>query len=110
MANTTDEYAGQIKLLAEDIIPLEAVRQRLAKVVYVRLPRAKLNEQLVLQLGELANRSRGSSELRFQIALSDDETDVRRIRATKMRVVPSAELLSSLRELVGPSNVWVGQS
>ncbi|MCH8328105.1 MAG: hypothetical protein IID15_06230, partial [Candidatus Marinimicrobia bacterium] len=49
---------GEIKLLAEDIIPLEAVRQRLARVVYVRLAQSRLNPRLVQQLGELANRSR----------------------------------------------------
>ncbi|MCH8328758.1 MAG: hypothetical protein IID15_09605, partial [Candidatus Marinimicrobia bacterium] len=98
---------GEIKLLAEEIIPLEAVRQRLARVVYVRLAQSRLDPHLVEQLGELANRSRGSSELRFQITRGEDASDVRRIRATKLRVAASDNLLTQLRDLVGQSNVWV---
>ena len=100
----------EIKLLAEDIIPLEAVRQRLARVVYVRLAQSRLNPRLVRQLDELANRSRGSSELRFQITHGEDEADIRRIRVTKLRVAASDDLLSGLRDLVGQSNVWVAPS
>ena len=101
---------GEIKLLAEDIIPLETVRQRLARVVYVRLAQSRLNPRLVQQLGELANRSRGSSELRFQITHGENEADIRRIRVTKLRVAASDDLLSGLRDLVGQSNVWVAPS
>ena len=104
---------GEIKMLAEDIIPLESVRQRMARIIYVKLPKSKIDSALVKQLSELANRSRGSSELRFQISDDNDEHDEthdRRIRATKLRVAPTHALLVELRKLVGQKNVWVAKT
>jgi len=99
----------ELKILAEDIFPLEEVRQRLAKHVNVRLLISRLETDLPQQLKALSHGYRGSSELRFHVA---DDTQkngggTRHIRATNIRVAPTAEFLARLRDLVGERNVWV---
>ena len=101
---------GDVKLLAEDIFPLEQVRQRLGRVVYVRLDHGLLNRDLVQQLNELTGRNLGLSELRFQVVEPGSNGSgqlLRRIRATKIKITPSPELLANLRKLVGEQNVWL---
>ncbi len=100
----------EIKVLAEDIIPLEEVRRRLARRVNVRLFMDRLKSELIHELHALADRNRGSCELWLHVA---DETDngsdprVHRIKSTNLRITPAPGFLSELRSLIGEKNVWV---
>ncbi|MFB0515306.1 MAG: DNA polymerase III subunit alpha [Candidatus Neomarinimicrobiota bacterium] len=113
-ADDTQEAAGGLKLLAEDIIPLEDLRRRMAKRINIRLYLSRLESGLIQQLRDLSDQYRGPCELWLHVA---DDTQpegsgplpTRRIRATDLRVKPEAGYLSALRGLIGEENVWVSQ-
>ena len=112
--NGNQEAGDGFKLVAEDIIPLKELRQRLAKRINLRLYLSRLESGLIQQLRALSDRNRGPCELWLHVA--DDtnsgsagEQHTRRIRSTDLRVTPAPAFLSELRGLVGEENVWVSQ-
>lgn len=107
-----NQVVPEIKVLAEDIIPLEEVRRRLARRVNVRLFMDRLKSELIHELHALADRNRGSCELWLHVA---DETGngsdprVHRIKSTNLRITPAPGFLSELRSLIGEENVWISR-
>ncbi|UCD37934.1 MAG: DNA polymerase III subunit alpha [Fidelibacterota bacterium] len=101
-----------LKLLAEDIIRLEDLRQHLAKRINIRLYRSHLESDLIQQLRKMSDRNRGSCELWLHIA-DDPQPDssgaspARRIRSSDLRVTATSRFLSELRGLIGDENVWI---
>ena len=110
--NGNDNVSAELKLLAEDILPLEDIRKRMAKKINLRLKLSSLESGLIQQIRALTDRNRGSCELWLHVA---DDTNsnqigpphIRRIRSTEVRVNPASSFLSELRGLVGDSNVWI---
>ncbi len=111
-ANGDQEAADGLKLLAEDIIPLEELRQRMAKRINLRLYLSRLESGLIQQLRSLSDRNRGECELWLHVAEDTDsdsagEHHTRRIRSTDLRVTPASGFLAELRNLIGEENVWI---
>jgi DNA polymerase-3 subunit alpha len=101
-----------LKLLAEDIIPLEDLRKRLAKRINLRLHVSRLESELIHQLRTLSDRHRGPCELWLHIADdsstgSYDQLQTRRIRSSDLRVTPASGFIHELRDLIGNENVWI---
>ncbi|MEE9466423.1 MAG: DNA polymerase III subunit alpha, partial [Candidatus Neomarinimicrobiota bacterium] len=100
----------EIKVLAEDIVPLEEVRRHLAHKVNVRLTMSRLKPELIHELHSIANRNRGSCELWLFVAEDGGngaEPYTRRIKSTNLRITPAPDFLAELRGLVGEQNVWL---
>ena len=112
--NGSQEAGDGFKLVAEDIIPLKELRQRLAKRINLRLYLSRLESGLIQQLRALSDRNRGECELWLHVA---DDTNsggpegqpIRKIRSTDMRVTPASAFLAELRGLIGDENVWISQ-
>ena len=112
--NGSQEAGDGFKLVAEDIIPLKELRQRLAKRINLRLYLSRLESGLIQQLRALSDRNRGECELWLHVA---DDTNsggpegqpIRKIRSTDMRVTPASAFLADLRGLIGDENVWISQ-
>lgn len=101
-----------LKLLAEDIIPLEDLRKRLAKRINLRLHVSRLESGLVQQLRTISDRNRGSCELWLHIADDRDadsygQPQTRRIRSSDLQVTPASGFIRELRSLLGSENVWI---
>ncbi|MFC1747071.1 DNA polymerase III subunit alpha, partial [Candidatus Neomarinimicrobiota bacterium] len=121
--DSIETATANVKILAEDIFPLVEVRQRLARQVNIRLMASAASKGTADQLKTLSEAYRGSSELRIHITddsgapayKNDGNSPVgnlpgyptRRIRATNIKVAPTSEFLTRLRDIVGPKNVWV---
>jgi len=110
--NGSQESTDGLKMLAEDIIPLEDLRQRMAKRINVKLYLSRLESGLIRELRTLADRHRGNSELWLYVV--DDQAEeqpgtgqTRRIRSGEIRVTPAVDFLSELRGLIGEENVWI---
>ncbi|UCH62236.1 MAG: DNA polymerase III subunit alpha [Fidelibacterota bacterium] len=110
--NGNQEAKDGFKMLAEDIILLEELRQRMAKRINLRLYLSRLESGLIQQLRSLSDHNRGECELWLHVA-DDTNSDgleeyrTRRIRSTDLRVSPAPVFLSELRGLIGDENVWI---
>ena len=113
IAGNGNHDSGEVlKLLAEDIIPLEDLRKRLAKRINLRLHASRLESDLIHQLRTLSDRHRGPCELWLHVA--DDSSSenyrqpqTRKIRSSDLRVTPASGFIRELRGLLGRENVWI---
>ncbi len=102
------EGAVELKMLGDEIFPLEDSRRLLARHINIRLFKDLIDSTTINKINAITLRNRGNSNLRFH--WSEDSTNgssgTLRIKSTNMRVTPAAPFLSELRELLGQENVW----
>jgi DNA polymerase-3 subunit alpha len=90
------------RVLATEIVPLDAVRERLAREVAIRvkMPAAR---GVFEQLGEVFSRHRGDRRVSFEMELPADPKTLR-VKAdvsSQIRVRPSPALVAEVEQIVG---------
>ena len=97
------------RLLAAEIVPLETVRERVARevAIRVRLPVGRDLRDLFGALGEVFSRHRGDRRVTFDLELPAES---RRLRvkadvSSQIRVQPSSGLVAEVEQLVGAGAV-----
>jgi hypothetical protein len=92
-----------VRLLATEIAPIDAVQERLAREVKIRIrqPGGGVAQALL----EIVSRHRGDRRLSFEI-----ETDAPRLRVSldvtaQIRVRPSSSLVAEVEQVVGQGSV-----
>jgi DNA polymerase-3 subunit alpha len=93
-----------VRILASEIIPIEGVRERLAREVAIRVTRP-VDRGLFEALGEILSRHPGDRRVSFEM-----EIDGRRLKVTadvssQIRVRPSSTLIAELERVVGQGAV-----
>ena len=94
-----------MKLVADEIVPLEKVRDYYAKRVNLHLELEKILPQSIEDLHSLSKQYPGTSNLMFHY--DDENHRKKRILSHNTRVSSSREFLTKLRDVYGKSNVWV---
>ena len=94
-----------VRILASEIVPIEAVRERLAREVAIRV-RAGRPVPSFEALGEIFCRHRGDRRVSFEIELPTRQ----RLRVTadvpsQIRVRPSSTLIAEVEQVVGQGSV-----
>jgi DNA polymerase-3 subunit alpha len=97
-----------VRVLASEILPMDAVRERLARevAITVKLP---ADRGMFEALGEIFSRHRGDRRVSFEIERVDGH-DGRRLRvkadvSSQIRVTPSSTLIAEVEQLVGAGSV-----
>jgi DNA polymerase-3 subunit alpha len=103
-----------IRILATEIVPIDTVRERLAREVAIRV-KQPADRGLFQALGEIFSRHRGDRRVSFEIELppaaaADTQAVGRplRVRAdlsSQIRVSPSSGLIAEVERVVGPGAV-----
>jgi DNA polymerase-3 subunit alpha len=93
------------RVLATEILPLDSVRERVAREVAIRV-KMPVDRRIFEALGEVFSRHRGDRRVSFEIEVPSDasETKPLRVRAdvsTQIRVRPSSTLISEVEQIVG---------
>lgn len=96
--------SADLKLIADQIVPLEKCRELLSRRVNIRLTPESAEEIDLDGLQSLAKQFRGSCSLIFHIANGQLR---QRIRAQNIRVSTDKLFLQKLREEYGEKNIWV---
>lgn len=96
--------SADLKLIADQIVPLEKCRELLSRRVNIRLTPESAEEIDLDGLQRLAKQFRGSCSLIFHIANGQLR---QRIRAQNIRVSTDKLFLQKLREEYGEKNIWV---
>lgn len=96
--------SANLKLIADQIVPLEKCRELLSRRVNIRLTPESAEEIDLDGLQRLAKQFRGSCSLIFHIANGQLR---QRIRAQNIRVSTDKLFLQKLREEYGEKNIWV---
>jgi DNA polymerase-3 subunit alpha len=92
------------KLVAEDIIPLEKVKERFTKSVLVRMSTTGLEESMMKRIKGKIRKFKGKIPLYIDL-ISPEGRKVRLATDKELFVQPSTEMISELEDLVGAGNV-----
>jgi DNA polymerase III subunit alpha len=94
------------RVLASEILPLDSVRERVAREVAIRV-KMPADRRMFEALGEVFSRHRGDRRVSFEIEVPSDAKPLR-VRAdvsTQIRVRPSSTLISEVEQIVGHGSV-----
>jgi DNA polymerase-3 subunit alpha len=95
-----------VRILASEIVPIEAVRERVTREVAIRLT-MPATRGIFEQLGEVFSRHRGDRRVSFEIELPSDPKRlcVRAEVSSQIRVRPCPALVAEVEQIVGPGSV-----
>ena len=92
------------KIVAEDIIPLEKVKEKFTKSVLIRMTTTGLEEQMMKKVKGAIARFRGKTPV-FIDFISPEGRKVRLSTSKELFVYPTDELIKDLETIVGSGNV-----
>ena len=95
-----------VRILASEILPIDAVRERLAREVAIRV-KMPAGRGVFEALGEIFARHRGDRRVSFEMEVPGGPVGLR-VRAdvtSQIRVRPSPALIAEVEQLVGPGTV-----
>jgi len=95
---------GRVRLTADEIAPLDDLREAKAEAVHVRLDAAELDEGLVERLRAAVEGHRGEVALYLEIVRRGEFRVVARAEPT-LRVTPSPRLAAAIEGVVGPGRL-----
>ncbi len=93
-----------IRVLASEIIQIDAVRERLAREVAIRV-RLPVDRGLFLALGEIFSRHRGDRRVSFEMEIDGQRLKVTADVSSQIRVQPSSTLIAEVEQVVGQGSV-----
>jgi DNA polymerase III alpha subunit len=96
-----------VRILASEIVPVEMVRERLAKAVAIRLSTPPHDRATFERLWDVFAHHRGDRRVAFELEVSQDD---RRYRVkvdvnSQIRVRPSERLVSEVEQICGAGSV-----
>jgi DNA polymerase-3 subunit alpha len=103
-----DEEA--VRVIASEIVPLESVRERIAREVAIRLTKP-VGREVFETLGEIFARHRGDRRILFEIEVPsvpsarEGRLCVKADLSVQIRVRPSPTLIAEVEQVVGPGAV-----
>jgi DNA polymerase-3 subunit alpha len=95
-----------VRIVASDIAPIEAVRERLAREVAIHL-RQPADRGTLETLGQIFSRHRGDRKVSFEVETGDPphRLRVKLDVSSQIRVRPSPTLIAEVEQLVGAGAV-----
>jgi DNA polymerase III subunit alpha len=100
------EAGASIELTVQDVIPLEGIRERLAREMEIRVDLTLADESLMGRLKELLRLHSGTTPLALRLVRPGEAGfDVKLKAADSIRVTPSPRLTGEVRALTGEDSV-----
>ena len=99
------ETSGNLlKILVNDVIPLEDVRERFTKSIAISVNLDAVSEDTILELRKLMERHRGKCTCYFNVGGGGKGKNSLYLSRT-MTVEPSTQFIVSVKQLLGPSSI-----
>jgi DNA polymerase-3 subunit alpha len=95
----------EVKIVAQDIIPLSEVRKTVPTTVHINVSTAGLEDDAVEQLGAILERSPGQCAVCLHVNSIHDGPIL--VKANRFRVSPTSEVFSQVRSLFGEESIWL---
>ncbi len=94
-----------VKILCEEVVPLQNAWQEYGKNLYLSMNVVGVDDPLLNEVSEILKQHPGPCGLFINLNISDNET--RTIKSRKLKVKPSVDMITKLRDLLGQENVWM---
>ena len=105
LSNRQSEYDDVLKIIADDIIDIKRVRDKLSRHINVKLSYNQGNKDILSKIHSIAHSNKG--HCRFVLNIESSTGYIQRIVSNDLNVSSSIELINQLRELLGDENVWI---
>jgi DNA polymerase-3 subunit alpha len=97
------------RLLASEILPIEKVREQLAREVLVSLDSRRHDRRTIEAVSDILGRHKGDRRVVFLVCTSTEPPLRARLDVSgQVRVRPSAQLVADLERICGPGSVTLG--
>jgi DNA polymerase-3 subunit alpha len=95
-----------VRILASEVVPIESVRERLAREVAIHL-RKPADRNTLETIGEIFSRHRGDRKVSFEVETGEPPNRLRvKVEvSSQIRVRPSPNLVAEIEQLVGAGSV-----
>ncbi len=104
VAGRLEVEEDRVRVMADEVLPLEELRERRAEGVQVRLEASELDGELVARLRRAVEAHRGEVALYLEVVRPSCFRVVARAEAA-LRVKPSPALTAAVEEVLGPGRV-----
>ncbi|MBI5214476.1 MAG: DNA polymerase III subunit alpha [Ignavibacteriae bacterium] len=101
-----DDGGDVLKIIANELIPIDFVRSRFTRRLLIQLKMEKLNEQKVKQLKSVFSSHRGKCSCYFQVT-DDNSAKPINLVSKKVAIDPNNEFFHSVETLIGAENVMI---
>ena len=105
LSNRQSEYDDVIKIIADDVIDIKRVRDKLSRHINVKLSYDKASKEILSQVHSIAKSSKG--HCRFILNIESSNGYVQRVVSNDLNVSPNLEFIQKLRDILGDENVWI---
>ncbi|OLD78568.1 MAG: hypothetical protein AUI33_03555 [Ignavibacteria bacterium 13_1_40CM_2_61_4] len=100
------EHNGDVlRLIVNEVYPIEAVREKFTKKVTVSL-QGEVTENTIQELRRVAERHQGKYPCFFEVKLADGKKPVR-LQSTKFAVGATDEFIGDVEKILGPHSVSI---
>src|SRR5436309_747468 len=104
-----DIEEDRIRFIADEVVPLEGLRERRAEAASLRLTATGLEDETLARLQELLAGHRGAVPVYVELMLPHRMTVQMRLERD-WQIHPSARLTQAIQELLGPGSIFSASS
>jgi len=97
---------SDLKIMGDEIIPVEHVRDRLSQRLNIKFPKGETNSEDVDDLMTMAKRYPGSCRLVFHLPNNGSPRPLK-VMAHNIKISTEKDFIRKLRDKYGKDNVWV---
>ena len=100
ITGTVETGENSAKILAQDIVTLESIRQNAINAIELTLDYGNISRELLEHLLDIVFRYPGESGLIFNVSMPDDKK-VKISAHDRFKVLPSHKLIAEIEALIG---------
>ena len=105
LSNRQSEYDDVIKIIADDVMDIKRVRNKLSRHINIKLSYDKANKETLSEIHRIAKSSKG--HCRFILNIESSSGYMQRVVSNDLNVSPNLEFIQQLRDILGDENVWI---
>jgi len=94
-----------MSVVAMDALPMDKVRERLAKRIVLQLARKKCSSGQITRIEQTVKKYPGPCDLYFSMSLNNEKNIL--IKSKKLKVKPDDRLIAELRHILSMNDVWI---
>jgi DNA polymerase-3 subunit alpha len=104
MVTGRGELNGEsLRIVVNEVYPIERVREKFTKGVYLKINIAEMKENTIVQLRSVIEQNRGTIPCYFSVR---DDQSTRVFRSGKYHVDPSEKFVEQVTRMLGQQSVW----
>ncbi|MDD5772647.1 MAG: DNA polymerase III subunit alpha [bacterium] len=99
------EQNERVKVIAEEIIPLAQVKEKMTDIIHIRINTLGVENSLLEEIKNILNRNKGKCSVYLHFLKPSKEEVVQKLNSNFF-ALPSGELIDEIEKILGEGSVW----